>query len=123
MAKHSPKTHVIRQVQKSVPVIYGKGLITDHDIYLFKEGNHYHLYNKLGAHIAEFDGIKGTYFAVWAPNAESVSVIGNFNGWNRGSHKLAVRWDSSGIFEGFVPCGTKGEGYKYYIVSKHNGFA
>jgi len=103
-------------------VIYEKSLITNHDIYLFKEGTHFQLYNKLGAHVVNFNGVKGTYFAVWAPNAESVSVVGNFNGWNRESHKLGVRWDSSGIWEGFIPRVQQGEFYKYYVMSKHNNF-
>ncbi len=58
------------------------GLLTDHDIYLFKEGNHFKLYEKMGAHIARIDGVEGTVFAVWAPNAARVSVVGDFNGWN-----------------------------------------
>ena len=73
-------------------------LFTDFDINLIKSGKHYQLYNKLGSHIAEFNGVKGTYFAVWAPNAKYVSVIGNFNGWDRGTHKMNVRWDESGIW-------------------------
>ena len=59
-------------------VVTGLSLLTDHDIYLFKEGNHFRLYDKLGAHVVARDGVKGTYFAVWAPNAASVSVIGDF---------------------------------------------
>jgi 1,4-alpha-glucan branching enzyme len=97
-------------------------LFTDFDINLFKSGKHYQLYNKLGSHIAEFDGVKGTYFAVWAPNAKYVSVIGNFNGWDRGAQKMKVRWDESGIWEAFIPDLGQGEYYKYYIES-HNGFS
>ncbi len=103
-------------------ILYDKSLLTEHDIYLFKEGNHFHLYQKLGAHVVTMDGIEGTYFAVWAPNADSVSVIGDFNGWNRDEHKLAVRWDSSGIWEGFIPGLRQGTLYKYYVISKHNNF-
>ncbi|MDP9048087.1 MAG: 1,4-alpha-glucan branching protein GlgB, partial [Bacteroidota bacterium] len=66
---------------------------TDFDIGLFQSGKHYKLYEKLGAHVVEHNGVVGTYFAVWAPNAQHVSVIANFNGWNRGSHPLYVRWD------------------------------
>jgi 1,4-alpha-glucan branching enzyme len=108
-------------------VIYETSLFTDFDIYLFKEGNYFFAYEKLGAHLIEHKGIKGTYFAVWAPNAEKVFVMGDFNGWNKESHPLAVRWDGSGIWEGFIPGIEKGTKYKFYIVSKygefHGGFA
>ena len=63
-------------------------LITEHDIYLFKEGNHFKLYEKLGAHPGVVNGVAGTHFAVWAPNAKSVSVIGNFNHWDRNKHPI-----------------------------------
>ena len=88
---------------------------TDFDIGLFKSGRHYKLYEKFGSHVIEFQGVIGTYFAVWAPNAQYVAVIGNFNGWNRGSHSLNPRWDASGIWEGFIPHVGNGETYKYYI--------
>ena len=97
-------------------------LLTDHDIYLFKQGNHFRLYEKLGAHIAEVDGVAGTYFAVWAPCAATVSVVGDFNGWNPHSHPLGGRWDASGIWEGFIPGIGKGSVYKYHIVSHHNSY-
>ena len=90
---------------------------TDFDINLFKSGKHYKLYEKFGSHVVEFNGVTGTYFAVWAPNAQYISVTGNFNGWNRGSHGLYVRWDGSGIWEGFIPNVGNGETYKYYIKS------
>ena len=90
---------------------------TEFDINLFKAGKHYKLYDKFGSHSCELDAIEGTYFAVWAPNAAMVSVIGNFNGWNRGEHILNSRWDGSGIFEGFIPHVRNGETYKYFIKS------
>lgn len=90
---------------------------TDFDISLFKLGKHYKLYEKLGAHVVEHDGIKGTYFAVWAPNARQVYVEGNFNGWNKTSHPMQVRWDESGIWETFIPEIGNGEVYKYFIES------
>jgi len=90
---------------------------TDFDISLFKAGKHYKLYEKLGAHVVEYSGVVGTYFAVWAPNAHYVSVIGNFNGWNKGSHALNPRWDGSGIWEGYIPHVGVGEIYKYFINS------
>jgi len=97
-------------------------LLTDYDIFLFKGGNHFKLYNKLGAHlIKENDKIIGTYFAVWAPNANNVSVIGNFNSWDDSKHRLTNRKDGSGIWEIFIPIEEKagnGELYKYKIKPK-----
>ncbi len=90
---------------------------TDFDIGLFRSGKHYKLYEKFGSHVIEHNGVTGTYFAVWAPNAVKVSVIANFNGWNRNSHDLFVRWDGSGIWEGFIPNTGNGEIYKYFIKS------
>ncbi|SFM98821.1 1,4-alpha-glucan branching enzyme [Chryseobacterium oleae] len=90
-------------------------LFTDHDVYLFKEGRHYKLYGKFGAHSVEKDGVKGVYFSVWAPYAKKVSVIGNFNNWNHKDHILFPRWDGSGIWEGFIAGLTWGTLYKYAI--------
>ncbi|MGB5983383.1 MAG: 1,4-alpha-glucan branching protein GlgB [Nonlabens sp.] len=95
-------------------------LFTDFDIDLFKAGKHYRLYEKFGSHIIEKDGVKGTYFAVWAPSAKAVSVIGDFNYWVEGEHALQVRWDSSGIWEGFIPGVEQGATYKYKIHSNNN---
>jgi 1,4-alpha-glucan branching enzyme len=96
-------------------------LFTDFDINLFKAGKHYRLYEKLGAHLIEKDGIKGVYFAVWAPSAASVSVVGDFNYWTGGENLLQVRWDSSGIWEGFIPNIGHGAIYKYKIASSIDG--
>jgi 1,4-alpha-glucan branching enzyme len=96
-------------------------LFTDFDINLFKAGKHYKLYEKLGAHLIEVDDIKGVYFAVWAPTANSVSVVGDFNYWTKDEHQLQVRWDSSGIWEGFIPGIEKGALYKYKIQSNIDG--
>ncbi len=98
-------------------------LLTDDDIYLFKQGNHFRLYEKMGAHPLIKDKKAGTTFTVWAPNADRVSVIGNFNGWDRCHHPLQVRQDGSGIWEGFIPDLGKGDCYKYHIVSKYNNYA
>ena len=98
-------------------------LLTDHDVYLFKEGSHFRLYDKLGAHLVEVDGIKGTFFAVWAPNADRVSLVGDFNDWNPASHPLVPRQDDSGIWEGFVPGLGQGTIYKYHIDSRHNNYS
>ncbi|CAN5454276.1 1,4-alpha-glucan branching protein GlgB [soil metagenome] len=97
--------------------------LTDFDIHLFREGKHYKLHDKLGSHIMEHNGVKGTYFALWAPNAESVAVVGDFNGWNRGSHPMNVRHDSSGIWEIFIPDIGQGNIYKYHITSHHNHYS
>lgn len=93
---------------------------TEYDIYLFKEGNHFSLYDRLGSHVMEVDGREGTYFAVWAPNAEAVSVIGDFNGWHPEANFLRNREDGSGIWEGFVPGLGHGTLYKYHIVSRYD---
>jgi 1,4-alpha-glucan branching enzyme len=106
------------QVQEAQPWF---SLFSDFDIALFKAGKHYRLYNKLGSHQVEHRGTTGTYFAVWAPNAKYVSVVGNFNGWNRYNHAMHVRWDGSGIWEVFLPNVATGECYKYFIES-NNGY-
>jgi len=92
-------------------------LLTDFDIQLFRAGKHFKLYEKLGNHTITIDNQVGTYFAVWAPNAKQVSIIGNFNNWNKYSHLLSPRWDSSGIWEGFLPDVLKGELYKYCLTT------
>lgn len=97
--------------------IESNSLFTDFDIHLFKTGKHFRLYEKMGSHVVTMNGKKGTYFAVWAPNARSVSVIGNFNSWTSGKHVLNPRWDESGIWEGFFTDIQKGEAYKYAIHS------
>ena len=96
-------------------------LLSNDDLYLFNEGSHYRLHDKLGAHPAEKDGRPGTYFAFWAPNARRVTVTGDFNGWNKTSHKLHHR-GSSGIWEGFIPDVGKGALYKYHVVSHYGGY-
>lgn len=100
--------------------VIAHSFFTDFDINLFKSGKHFRLYDKLGSHLTEVNGKKGTYFAVWAPSAKSVSVVGDFNHWNSEEHKLMVRWDESGIWEGFVPGVDKGSKYKYKIQSNNN---
>ena len=95
---------------------------TDYDIYLFKQGLHTRLFDKLGAHLMEVEGAKGTYFAVWAPNAARVSVIGDFNDWSADAQPLQLRQDGSGIWEGFAPTVAQGSLYKYRIVSRERGY-
>jgi 1,4-alpha-glucan branching enzyme len=99
-------------------------LLTEQDIYHFREGTHFRAYDKLGAHpVAEADPTRGTRFAVWAPNASAVSVIGDFNHWRRGQHRLSSRADSSGIWEGVVEGVGPGTLYKYHVVSGHGSHA
>jgi len=94
---------------------------TDFDIQLFRAGKHFRLYEKLGAHPMTLNGTAGTYFAVYAPAAESVAVMGDFDGWQGNDYKLYVRWDQSGIWEGFIPGVGKGDLYKYKIHSTIDG--
>ena len=96
-------------------------LLNDWDYHLFNEGSHTRLWEKLGAHIVVRDGVKGTMFAVWAPNATSVRVMGDWNGWNPEEHLLEDR-GPSGIWEGFVPNVGKGAHYKFHIRSKYNNY-
>ncbi len=110
---------VTRATDGCGPVCYDVSLLTDDDLYLFNEGTHCKLYLKLGAHLLKDP--PGVYFAVWAPNAEYVSVIGDFNGWNRDAHPLRPR-GSSGIWEGFVPNVAQGTLYKYFIRSRFHGY-
>ena len=95
--------------------------ISDDDVYLFNEGSHFRLYEKLGAHVVKQDGIAGTHFAVWAPDANYVSVIGEFNGWDKASHRLHPK-GQSGIWEDFIPNIGKGTLYKYHIGSRFDGY-
>ena len=97
--------------------IHSESLITDQDMYLFNEGTHLKLYERLGSHLATVDGVDGAFFAVWAPNAEKVSVVGDWNGWDGTTHPLAPR-GSSGIWEAFVPAVEQGMTYKYRIWHK-----
>jgi 1,4-alpha-glucan branching enzyme len=92
-------------------------LFTDFDISLFKSGKHYKLYEKLGAHITQRDDVWGVYFAVYAPAAKEVQVVGDFNSWSGHDHNLYVRWDGSGIWEGFIPNIGDGDHYKFKILS------
>lgn len=99
------------------PYAFKSPKLTDFDIHLFSEGNHHRIYEKLGAHITELDGVKGVYFAVWAPNARNVSVLGNFNEWDGRQHQMRRR--GNGIWEIFIPHLEVGENYKYEIKNNH----
>ena len=105
---------------QAASVRYDFSLLTQNDLYLFNEGSHYRIYDKLGAHALNVGGEAGTYFAVWAPNAREVSIIGNFNHWQPGAHPLQPK-GNSGIWEGFVPALGTGTLYKFNIDSHHHG--
>src|SRR5512134_2920425 len=92
-------------------------MLTEQDIYLFREGTHASLYRRLGCHLLPGDG--GARFAVWAPNAREVSVIGDWNGWRHGVDRLAPRWDHSGIWEGECAGTRHGQAYKFAITTQH----
>jgi len=96
-------------------------LLSEQDIFLFNEGSHFRLYEKLGSHLLSAGEGQGTYFAVWAPDAEQVCVIGDFNDWNKRTHPLKPK-DRSGIWEGVIPEAVKGARYKYHIVSRYNDY-
>jgi 1,4-alpha-glucan branching enzyme len=95
--------------------VLAHSLFSDFDISLFVSGKHFRLYEKFGAHLIKVDQTTGTYFAVWAPNAQAVHVIGDFNDWNHIIHPLNKRLDESGIWEGFIPNVVKGAIYKYLV--------
>jgi 1,4-alpha-glucan branching enzyme len=109
------KTTSIKKVKAILRQSEHSSLLSESDISLFREGKHYMLYKHLGAHAMNFDGVEGVQFAVWAPGANYVSVIGDFNDWKKDQHKMAPRWDSSGIWELFVPDINTGSVYKYHI--------
>jgi 1,4-alpha-glucan branching enzyme len=97
-------------------------LLTDYDLHLIREGTHYRTYEKLGAHIREVGGVRGVHFAVWAPNALRVSVIGNFNGWDARVHPMRFHL-MQGVWEIFLPGIGEGEAYKYEVRSRFNNFS
>ncbi len=93
---------------------------SEFDIHLFKEGTHNRLYKKFGTHFIEHNGKSGVYFALWAPNAKEVSVVGDFNNYTPNINPLIKRDDESGIWEGFIQGLTKGFSYKYHIITPYN---
>jgi len=123
MSKSTKKQPAIRDKKEHHPnpfkvyqkSVWAHSLFSDFDISLFLAGKHFRLYEKMGAHSCMFDKTEGTYFAVWAPSAREVTVMGDFNGWQRNTHPLYKRQDHSGIWEGFIPHIGKGTLYKYYI--------
>jgi 1,4-alpha-glucan branching enzyme len=119
--KQRKKETPLSEKKRGEPVIFEIAHLTDDDLYLFNEGSHFRLYEKLGARLLTVEGVEGTYFSVWAPNAEQVAVMGDFNGWDTSSYPLRPL-GQSGIWQGFIPGGTKGMIYKYHIVSRHDGY-
>ncbi len=95
-------------------------IMSEFDRHLFAEGQHWHIYEKLGAHLRTIDSISGVYFAVWAPNAQRISVIGEFNRWDGRCHPMRCL-GSSGIWELFIPGLTEGCLYKFEILNRHSG--
>jgi len=110
-----------QSIETASNVRYDVSLLSEQDLYLFNEGSHYRIHDKLGAHLTKSGAETGTCFAVWAPNAREVSVIGSFNHWHPKTHPLRPR-GSSGIWEGFIPGVGKGTLYKYHIESQHHGY-
>ena len=105
-----------------VPDVIAHQAMSDYDVYLFREGKHSRLYEKLGSHPLEVDGVLGTHFAVWAPNAASVSVVGDFDSWDPKGAPLFPHEDGSGLWEGFVQGVGEGALYKYSVSSRFNGY-
>src|SRR5579864_2418151 len=97
-------------------------IFSDFDLYLFGQGKHYRIYEKMGAHPRTVNSVEGVNFAVWAPNARAVSVIGNFNGWRHDANPMHLRHIDLGVWECFIPGFRIGELYKYAIYSKYNNY-
>jgi 1,4-alpha-glucan branching enzyme len=106
----------------SLGVRHDASLLGEQDVYLFAEGSHVRLHEKLGAHPGRVDGVDGVHFAVWAPNAASVAVMGDWNGWSKDAQPLAPR-GQTGIWEGFLPGVREGAAYKYHVRSRLAGYA
>src|SRR5690606_33399690 len=96
-------------------------LITDFDSHLMADGSHLHIYQRLGAHLVEINGIHGVHFAVWAPNAQRVSVVGDFNNWDGRRHPMRFL-PEIGVWELFIPLLTEGDIYKYEIKTHYHGY-
>src|ERR1700690_2330356 len=107
---------VTEKIQRLIACNFGSWL-TDEDLYLFGMGDHHRIYDKLGAHPRTVEGVRGVHFAVWAPNARNVSVIGDFNDWDGRRHPMGAR-GTSGIWELFMPDIGEGEIYKFEIKTQ-----
>jgi 1,4-alpha-glucan branching enzyme len=123
VASTTPSEEVVALVE-ATPVStggYTTWPLTDDDVYLFNQGTHYRLYEKMGAVEGTLDGVAGVYFAVWAPNAQYIAVIGDFNNWDKGANPLQAR-GGSGIWQGFVAGATRGLIYKFHVASRYEGY-
>src|SRR5436309_15510504 len=98
-------------------------IFSDDDLYLFGQGKEYRIYEKMGAHVRTINGVSGTTFATWAPNALAVPVIGDFNDWRRNANPMHVRHHELGVWECFVPGVQIGAQYKFAIYSRINNYA
>ena len=122
--QHEPKHEHVADITTTTEQRQDEpSIFTDYDLYLFGQGRDYRIYDKMGAHPRVENGVEGVHFAVWAPNALSVSVIGTFNDWNRNANPLHLRHHELGIWEGFVPGAKVGDLYKYAIYSRFNNYA
>ena len=97
-------------------------ILSDFDLYLFGQGKHHRIYEKMGAHACTVNGVAGVNFAVWAPNAQTVSVIGDFNGWQHAAHPMHLRHIDLGVWECFIPGLQIGALYKYAVYSRYNNY-
>jgi 1,4-alpha-glucan branching enzyme len=129
--KHKDKIEVMTVPQQhddvpgDTPVIEQEipSVFSDFDLFLFGQGKHYRIYEKMGAHVRTINGISGVHFAVWAPNALAVSVIGDFNHWERSTNPMRLRHSELGVWECFVPGLQVGTLYKYAIYSRYNNYS
>lgn len=114
------KTHDSKTDSRKDPYAFDR-VLNDYDLHLIGEGSHYQKFEKLGAHVMEIDGIRGVHFAVWAPNARVVSVIGDFNRWDSRRHPMRYIM-STGLWEIFIPGLHEGEAYKFHIKSRYGTY-
>jgi len=117
MTEFNDTQDVASITEQAIPSVF-----SDFDLYLFGQGKHYHIYEKMGAHIRTVNGVVGTNFATWAPNALAVSVIGDFNDWKRDTNPMHLRHRELGVWECFVPGVQAGALYKYAIYSRFNNY-
>jgi 1,4-alpha-glucan branching enzyme len=118
-----PQQHDGEPEEASIVAQAVQSIFSDDDLYLFGQGKEYRIYEKMGAHPRTVNGVRGVNFAVWAPNAQSISVIGDFNNWNRSAHPMHRRHNDLGVWESFIPGLKTGALYKYAIYSRFKNYA